>query len=326
MSSRLGDYGYKLPRELIASRPLPQREESRLMVLCRATETIEHRRFCELPAIIGPHDLLVLNDTKVLPARIFSDDGSVELLLLERLDRNRWRCLAKPGKKTRVEAMIQLGGVEARVEAINGEGERIVRLDREIDLYALGTMPLPPYIERASDAQDVERYQTVFADKPGAVAAPTAGLHFSDAMLRVLPHVFVTLHVGPGTFRPVHSEDIAEHRMHAEEFSIGQDAAEKINSAQKVVAVGTTTVRVLESTCGVDGIVRAQTGSTNIFVYPPFQFRVVDALLTNFHLPRSTLLMLVSAFAGREFILRAYEEAVRERYRFYSYGDCMLIL
>jgi S-adenosylmethionine:tRNA ribosyltransferase-isomerase len=187
-------------------------------------------------------------------------------------------------------------------------------------------MPLPPYIERPSDAEDTERYQTVFAEKPGAIAAPTAGLHFTDEMLRSLPHLFVTLHVGPGTFRPVHSEDIAEHRMHAEEFCITEAAAEAINQARRIIAVGTTTVRVLESACDKSGRVWPQTGSTNIFIYPPYEFRVTDALLTNFHLPRSTLLMLVSAFAGREFILRAYEEAIRERYRFYSYGDCMLIL
>src|SRR5947207_3018588 len=262
MSSRLSDYNYKLPRELIANRPLPKREESRVMVLHRATQRIEHRQFREVPTLIGPDDLLVLNNTKVLPARVFSDDGSIEFLLLERLDRKRWRCLAKPGKKTRIGAVIRLGGAEAQVEAINDQGERIIAFDREIDLYALGTMPLPPYIERASDAEDIERYQTVFAAKAGAVAAPTAGLHFTDEMLAGLPHVFVTLHVGPGTFRPVQSENIAEHRMHAEEFCIDQGAAEKINSAERLIAVGTTTVRVLESACDADGVVRGQTRST----------------------------------------------------------------
>ena len=326
MSSRLSDYDYKLPRELIANRPLPRREESQLMVLRREGETIEHRPFRELPTLVGQDDLLVLNDTKVLPARIFSDDGAIEFLLLERLDDCGWRCLAKPGKKTRIGAVMSLGGAQARVDAVNDDGERIIILDRNIDLYGLGTMPLPPYIERESDAGDVERYQTVFAEKPGAVAAPTAGLHFTDAMLRTLPHVFVTLHVGPGTFRPVHSENITGHRMHAEEFSISENAAETINAAKRIIAVGTTTVRVLESACQDDGSVRAQTDVTDIFIYPSFDFRVTDALLTNFHLPRSTLLMLVSAFAGREFILRAYQEAIRERYRFYSYGDCMLIL
>lgn len=296
------------------------------MVLRRDGEKIEHRHFRDLPTLLRRDDLFVLNNTRVLPARIFSDDGSIEFLLLERIEERKWRCLAKPGKKTRVGTVTSLSGVEARVEATNDEGERIIVLDREVDLYALGTMPLPPYIERASDAGDVDRYQTVFAEKPGAVAAPTAGLHFTDEMLRTLPHVFVTLHIGPGTFRPVHSENVGEHRMHAEEFGIAQGTAEQINAAQRIVAVGTTTVRVLESACDADGTVRARTGSTDIFIYPPFHFRVTDALLTNFHLPRSTLLMLVSAFAGREFILRAYQKAIEQRYRFYSYGDCMLIL
>jgi S-adenosylmethionine:tRNA ribosyltransferase-isomerase len=326
MSSQLSDYDYKLPRELIASRPLPKRDESRLMILRRDGQIIEHRKFRELPAIVGQDDLFVLNDTRVLAARLFSDDGSIEFLLLERIAANQWRCLAKPGKKTRIGSVTTLGGVRARVDAINDEGERIITLDREVDLYSLGVMPLPPYLERPSDAEDSVRYQTVFAQKPGAVAAPTAGLHFSEEMLRTLPHTFVTLHVGPGTFRPVRHEDIGEHRMHSEQFSITDEAAKKINGAQRIVAVGTTTVRVLESVCDADGIIRGKSGSTDIFIYPPFEFRVTDALLTNFHLPRSTLLMLVSAFAGREFILRAYAEAIRERYRFFSYGDCMLIL
>jgi S-adenosylmethionine:tRNA ribosyltransferase-isomerase len=187
-------------------------------------------------------------------------------------------------------------------------------------------MPLPPYLHRPSDEQDEVRYQTVFADSPGAVAAPTAGLHFTAEMLTALPHVFITLHVGPGTFRPVHAELIADHRMHSEQFCITTDAAKKINEAERVIAVGTTTVRVLESACHGERLVHAGMGVTDIFIYPPFQFRRLNALLTNFHLPRSTLLMLVSAFAGREFVLRAYAEAILERYRFYSYGDCMLIL
>jgi S-adenosylmethionine:tRNA ribosyltransferase-isomerase len=326
MSGKLSDYDYKLPRELIANRPAAKREESRLMVLRRDGETVEHRQFRELPAIVGQDDLFVLNDTRVLPARLFSDDGSIEFLLLEQIAGNKWRCLAKPGKKTRLGSIITLGGATAQVEAINDDGERIITLDREVDLYSIGTMPLPPYLERCSDAEDTLRYQTVFAQKPGAVAAPTAGLHFTDEMLRTLPHAFVTLHVGPGTFRPVHSEDISEHRMHSEQFSITEEAAEKINSARRIVAVGTTTVRVLESLCDANGNIRGESGSTDIFIHPPFEFRMTDALLTNFHLPRSTLLMLVSAFAGREFILRAYAEAIRERYRFFSYGDCMLIL
>lgn len=325
MSTKLSDYDYKLPRELIASRPLARREESRLMVLHRETETIEHRQFRDLPAFVSGDDLLVLNDTRVLPARVFSDDGAVELLLLQRIDAMRWRCLAKPGKKARVGSVIRLCGTKARVEEIDEEGERIISLGQEIDLYSIGSMPLPPYLNRDSDAEDEVRYQTVYAEKEGAVAAPTAGLHFTQEMLSALPHVFVTLHVGPGTFRPVHSEDIAGHRMHAEHFSITDETARKINETKRIIAVGTTTVRVLESSADANGVLKGKSGSTDIFIYPPFKFQISDALVTNFHLPRSTLLMLVSAFAGREFILKAYAEAIRERYRFYSYGDCMLI-
>ena len=326
MSESLSDYDYPLPRKLIASRPLARREESRLMLLRRDQETIEHRKFSELPSILSPEDLLVLNDTRVLPARLFSDDQTIELLLLERLDRTRWRCLAKPGKRTRIESRFAIGGATACVESINQDGERILVLDREIDLYSAGSMPLPPYLERSSDADDTVRYQTVYANKPGAVAAPTAGLHFTPEILDRIAHVFVTLHVGLGTFRPVRSEQISQHQMHSEEFWISESAAEMINAAKRVVAVGTTSVRVLESASDERGRVEARSGRTNIFIYPPFRFNVTDALLTNFHLPRSTLLMLVSAFAGREFVLRAYEEAIRQRYRFFSYGDCMLIL
>jgi S-adenosylmethionine:tRNA ribosyltransferase-isomerase len=226
----------------------------------------------------------------------------------------------------RVGATTHINSVEGRVEEITGTGERILRVDQDIDVYAGGSMPLPPYLERPSDDEDDTRYQTVFAQTAGAVAAPTAGLHFTPEILAALPHTFVTLHVGPGTFRPVQSENIADHKMHREEFSIAPEAARTINEAQRVIAVGTTTMRVLESSCDEQGNLSAQTGTTDIFIYPPFEFRMVDCLLTNFHLPRSTLLMLVSAFAGRQFILRAYAEAISEGYRFYSYGDCMLIL
>jgi S-adenosylmethionine:tRNA ribosyltransferase-isomerase len=230
----------------------------------------------------------------------------------------------------RIGATTTINDVCLRVDEITAAGERIVTFDKDIDVYAGGSMPLPPYLNRPSDKTDTARYQTVFAREPGAVAAPTAGLHFTSAILNQMPHTFVTLHVGPGTFLPVRSEHITEHRMHAEHFSISPDAADKINHAQRVLAVGTTVVRVLEtaarSTKLVTRQVESQSGQTDLFIYPPFTFRVVDALLTNFHLPRSTLLMLVSAFAGREFILRSYEEAVREHYRFFSYGDCMLIL
>ncbi len=325
MSARLSDYDYDLPRELIAQRPLRRREDSRMMVLHRAGQTIEHRQFRELKTFLQPGDLLVLNDTRVLPARRFSDDGMIEFLFLERLDPAHWKCLVNPGRKMRVGATAKIDGITLCVEEITPDGERIVTLDEDIDLYAGGSTPLPPYIERDSDEEDAARYQTVFARAAGAVAAPTAGLHFTPEILREIPHTFVTLHVGSGTFLPVRSENVTEHRMHAEHFSISPEAADKINEAQRIVAVGTTAVRTLESARREGEDLLAQEGATDLFIYPPYHFLAVDALLTNFHLPRSTLLMLVSAFAGREFLMRAYEEAICERYRFYSYGDCMLI-
>jgi S-adenosylmethionine:tRNA ribosyltransferase-isomerase len=251
-------------------------------------------------------------------------------LFLERLGPTRWKCMVTPGRKMRIGATATIGDVCLRVEKITADGERIVVFEKDVDVHAGGSMPLPPYVDRPSDESDAARYQTVFAREPGAVAAPTAGLHFTPEILSEIPHAFVTLHVGPGTFLPVRCEDITEHRMHAEHFSISPEAADTINNAQRIVAVGTTTMRVLETAMRNNKLVSRQveplSGETDLFIYPPFTFRVVDALLTNFHLPRSTLLMLASAFAGREFILRAYGEAVRDRYRFYSYGDCMLIL
>jgi S-adenosylmethionine:tRNA ribosyltransferase-isomerase len=336
MSSKLSDYDYPLPAALIAKRPLPQRDESRMMVLHRDSQTIEHRQFRDLKNFLREGDLLVLNNTRVLPARRFSNDHAVEFLFLEKLGPARWKCLVKPGRKMRLGATAKIDNVLLRVEEILPDGERLVALAEDVDLYAHGSMPLPPYMDRDSDLADDERYQTVFAETPGALAAPTAGLHFTPAILSEIPHTFVTLHVGAGTFRPVHSENVAEHRMHAESFSISEEAADKIDKANRVVAVGTTTVRALESAARKTRLLKAvksneckidaQSAETKIFIYPPFEFQVVDVLLTNFHLPRSTLLMLVSAFAGREFLLRAYQEAIREQYRFYSYGDCMLIL
>ena len=296
------------------------------MVLHRSEQAIEHRQFRELKTFLQAGDLLVLNDTRVLPARRFSDDGAVEFLFLERLGPNRWKCLVKPGRKMRVGAKAKIDNITLRVEEITDGGERIVALDEDFDLYVGGSMPLPPYINRGSNDKDAARYQTVFAQSPGAIAAPTAGLHFTAEILNEIPHAFVTLHVGPGTFLPVRSDNIAEHRMDAERFSISPEVASRINNARRLIAVGTTTVRTLESASGADGEVLAREGATDLFIYPPYHFRAIDVLLTNFHLPRSTLLMLVSAFAGRDFLLRAYEEAIRERYRFYSYGDCLLIL
>ena len=326
MSTKLSDYAYDLPRELIAQRPLERRADSRMMVLHRSEQAIEHRQFRELKTFLQAGDLLVLNDARVLPGRRFSDDGAVEFLFLERLGPNRWKCLVKPGRKMRVGAKAKIDNITLRVEEITDGGERIVALDEDFDLYVGGSMPLPPYITRASNEKDAARYQTVFAQSPGAIAAPTAGLHFTAEILNEIPHAFVTLHVGPGTFLPVRSDNIAEHRMDAERFSISPEVASRINNARRLIAVGTTTVRTLESASGADGEVLAREGATDLFIYPPYHFRAIDVLLTNFHLPRSTLLMLVSAFAGRDFLLRAYEEAIRERYRFYSYGDCLLIL
>lgn len=326
MSTRLSDYDYDLPRELIAQRPVEHRADSRMMVLRRVAQTVEHRQFRELKTFLQPGDLLVLNDTRVLPARRFSNDGAIEFLFLQRLGPRCWKCLVKPGRKMRLGATATIDNATLQVEKITSEGERIVVLDQDVDPYAGGSMPLPPYVGRESDVEDATRYQTVFAQTPGALAAPTAGLHFTPEILSEIPHAFVTLHVGTGTFLPVRSKNIAEHRMHAEHFSISPFAAARINDARRIPAVGTTVVRVLESAERGNGKLIAQTGSTDIFIYPPYRFQAVDLLLTNFHLPRSTLLMLVSAFAGREFLLRAYEEAIRERYRFYSYGDCMLIL
>jgi len=326
MSTRLSDYDYNLPRDLIAQRPPERRDDSRMMVLRRDTQTIEHRQFRELKTFLREGDLLVLNDTQVLPARRFSNDGAVEFLFLERLGPGRWKCLVNPGRKMRIGATAMIERASLRVEEITSEGERIVVLNEDIDLYSGGSMPLPPYIRRDSDTEDATRYQTVFANTPGALAAPTAGLHFTRRILNEIPHTFVTLHVGTGTFLPVRSENVAEHHMHAERFSIPPSTVARINGAKRIIAVGTTVVRVLESARREDGRLVAQEGSTDIFIYPPYRFQAVDVLLTNLHLPRSTLLMLVSAFARREFLLRAYREAIRQRYRFYSYGDCMLIL
>jgi S-adenosylmethionine:tRNA ribosyltransferase-isomerase len=327
MSLALSDYDYPLPEELIATRPLPNRQDSRMMVLHRSEQRIEDRMFAELPEFLLPGDLLVLNNTRVVNARRFSDDGKIEFLFLEKLGPARWKCLVRPGRKMRLGAQATLDGVVVRVEEICPDGERIVSLERDLDPWEGGMVPLPPYLRRQGDVEDLERYQTVYAETPGAVAAPTAGLHFTPEILGAVPHTFITLHVGAGTFQPVKVENISEHRMHRETFSISAAAAAAINAAKRTVAVGTTTVRVLESAARDNaGRLIPQDGATEIFLHPPSEIRHADVLLTNFHLPRSTLLMLVSAMAGREFVLRAYAEAIRERYRFYSYGDCMLVV
>ena len=353
MSLLTRDYDFELPDELIARRPLARREASRMMVLHRAEQRIEHRAFSDFPGFVRSrsaekNDLVVLNDTRVIPARVFSDDGKIELLFLEpAAQKNAWKCMVKPGRKLRLNNVVILGGVAGRVAEITATGERVIVFDAPVDLEKIGTVPIPPYLRREAEMLDAERYQTVYAQVPGAVAAPTAGLHFTPEILEKVSHAFVTLHVGAGTFLPVKTEQIIEHTMHSERFAISENAAQKINDAKKnggrIFAIGTTTVRVLESCIREQAqpqknaplqvrsrdeihIRATENGATDIFIYPGFEFKIVDALLTNFHLPRSTLLMLVSAFAGREFILRAYAEAIAQRYRFYSYGDCMLIL
>lgn len=323
MSLRTADYSYVLPDELIARHPLPRREDSRMMVLHRDGERIEHRQFRDFPSYLRAGDLVVLNNTRVIPARVFSDDARIEFLFLEMLRENVWRCLVKPGRKMRIGAKTSIRGVEGVVVGIEPEGERIIEFSGPVDLDAAGELPIPPYFDRKVEPADSERYQTVFARERGAVAAPTAGLHFTPEILATIPHTFLTLHVGVGTFRSVLVDDLREHRMHSERYAIGEEAAAALNAASRLVAVGTTSARVLES-CGRP--FTAQQGSTDIFIHPPYQPRAVGALLTNFHLPESTLLMLVSALAGFEFIQRAYAEAIAQRYRFYSYGDCMLII
>ena len=317
------DYDYTLPDDLIARYPLPHREDSRMMVLHRDGQRIEHRQFRDFPTYLQEGDLVVLNDTRVIPARVFSDDGRIELLFLEAVRENVWKCMVKPGRKMRLGATVRVRDIEGTVVGIEPDGERLIEFRGAVDLDAAGELPLPPYFGRAVESADAERYQTVYARERGAVAAPTAGLHFTPAILDQIPHAFLTLHVGVGTFRPVQVDDLTQHRMHAERFRVSEESARAINAARRLVAIGTTTVRVLES----QGLpLTARSGTTDIFLHPPYVPRAVGTLLTNFHLPKSTLLMLVSAFAGREFVLRAYAEAIRERYRFYSYGDCMLIV
>jgi S-adenosylmethionine:tRNA ribosyltransferase-isomerase len=325
VSAKLSDYDFELPRELIASRPLPDRDASRMMVVDRAAGTITHRMFRDLPEFVRTGDLLVLNNSRVIPARLLTEDGRIELLLFEQLGPVRWKAFARPGKRTRTGDTFTIAGTTAHVESVDeADGTRVVRFESEPDLENLGHMPIPPYLGREDDAEDRVRYQTVYATVAGSVAAPTAGLHFTPETLAELPHTFVTLHVGPGTFLPVRGDNLDEHRMHGENYEIGNEAAEAINAAQRVIAIGTTSMRVLESLPA--GPVAAGTGRTDIFIRPGFDFLHSDALLTNFHLPKSTLFVLVCAMAGQELMQRAYAGAVREKYRFFSYGDCMLIL
>jgi S-adenosylmethionine:tRNA ribosyltransferase-isomerase len=325
MSLRTADYDYQLPEELIARYPPKGRDDSRMMLLERENRRITHLRFRDLIELIRPNELLVLNNTKVIPARIRLPDRNAELLLLEEVEPFTWRCLVRPGKSFQLGRRFLIRDQAAEVVQIGDQGDRLIQFDRSIDLNEVGEMPLPPYLTRTSEPIDDERYQTVFASKRGAIAAPTAGLHFTQPLLDRIPHEFLTLHVGVGTFRPVKVADITKHQLHREEFEVTTAAASRIQEAGEVLAVGTTTVRTLETLMQRFGKILPSKGLTDIFIYPPFQFRRVNSLLTNFHLPKSTLLMLVAAFADRGFILEAYREAVKERYRFFSYGDCMLI-
>ena len=342
-AARTADFDYPLPQELIAQAPLAERDASRLLVLDRAAGTTTHRTFRSFPELPAPPDVVVINDSRVIPARLHArrrGGGAAELLLVTREAEGTWRAMVRPGARIRPGARLQLGpGDEVEVIAVLDGGQRRVRLHGpggdDAIIRRRGQVPLPPYITRAPDAADRERYQTVFAVTPGSVAAPTAGLHFTPAILarlaiRGVAVARLTLHVGPGTFQPVTAHDPAEHRLGPEAYAIPPETARTLAEARrrggKVWAVGTTVTRTLEMCADAGGTVRPGVGWTSLFIQPGHSFRVVDRLLTNFHLPRSTLLMLVSAFAGRERILAAYEEAITQRYRFYSYGDAMLIL
>lgn len=339
---KTSDFYFDLPKELIAQTPLKRRDGSRLLVLDRATGEVEHRHFYELPQFLSPGDCLILNDSRVLPARLLGQrlpgGGACEILLLIDRGEQVWECLVRPGKKLRTGARVSFGNGELTAEIV-GEvegGNRLVRFSYEgiflEVLERLGKMPLPPYIKE--ELQDQERYQTVYSKVLGSAAAPTAGLHFTPELLEQIRNMgvqigYVTLHVGLGTFRPVKEDTIEDHEMHSEYCVISQETADLINRTRagggRVICVGTTSCRTLESWAAEDGTMKASAGWTNIYIYPGYRFKVMDALITNFHLPESTLIMLVSAFAGREHILSAYQKAVEERYRFFSFGDAMFI-
>ncbi len=340
---RKTDFYFNLPQELIAQDPLEDRTSSRLLVLRRKTGEVEHRTFKEITKYLRPGDCLVLNNTKVIPARLMGvkeDTGAaIEVLLLKRRENDVWETLVKPGKKARPGARIVFGDgcLKAEVLDMVEEGNRLVRFYYdgifEEALDRLGEMPLPPYITHK--LQDKNRYQTVYAKYDGSAAAPTAGLHFTKDLLAEIEKMgvkiaYVTLHVGLGTFRPVKADNILEHHMHSERYQVTQETADIINQTKeqggRVICVGTTSCRTVESAAASDGIVQAGCGDTEIFIYPGYQFKVLDCLITNFHLPESTLIMLVSALAGREQVLAAYQKAVEERYRFFSFGDAMLII
>lgn len=339
---KVSDFNYNLPKELIAQVPIKNRDQSRLMVLDRKNKTIEHKIFKDIIDYLQPGDCLVRNNTKVIPARLYGikeeTGANVEFLLLKRIDGDIWEVMVKPGKKLMPGVRVKFGNGLLKAEILEKleDGNRKVKFEyngifNEI-LNEIGLMPLPPYIHEKLKEKD--RYQTVYAKYEGSAAAPTAGLHFTDELFEELKEkgvevANVTLHVGIGTFRPVKVENIEEHDMHSEHFYIKAEDAEKINKAKKeghrIIAVGTTSCRVLESIADANGYVKEVEGDTNIFIYPGYKFKCLDALITNFHLPESTLIMLVSALAEKDFIMQAYEEAVKEQYRFFSFGDAMFI-
>lgn len=335
------DFFYDLPEELIAQTPLLKRDASRMMVLRREDGAIEHRHFFDLPSYLSPGDCLVVNESRVIPARLIGvseKTGSpVEVLLLNQRG-EEWECITRPGRRTREGARIRFADeLSGEIRGVTETGNRIIRFTFEgifmEVLERLGRMPLPPYITEELD--DPSRYQTVYSKNPGSAAAPTAGFHFTTELLDKVQEMGVrvarvTLHVGLGTFRPVKAEEITDHVMHSEYYEVPREAADTINSCRaaggRIISVGTTSTRTLESVADENGVIPAASGWTNIFIYPGYRFRAIDALITNFHLPESTLIMLVSAFAGYEATMRAYREAVRERYRFFSFGDAMLIM
>lgn len=339
---KTSDFDFYLPEELIAQHPLEKRDYSRLMVLDKATGEIDHKHFYNVIDYLNQGDTLVLNNTRVMPARLIGEKaisgGKIEFLLLKRSEGDKWECLAKPGKRAKIGAEFTFGEgkLKCKVVDIVEEGNRIIEFSYdgifEQVLDELGEMPLPPYITERLD--DRERYQTVYSKEQGSAAAPTAGLHFTKELLEQVKEkgvniAYVTLHVGLGTFRPVKVDDVNEHVMHSEFYHLEEEDAKIINETKKrgnkIISVGTTSTRTLETIGDENGFVKAQSGWTNIFIYPGYKFKVVDKLITNFHLPESTLIMLVSALAGKEKVMNAYNEAVKERYRFFSFGDSMII-
>ena len=339
---KTSDFYYDLPHELIAQTPLKNRQKSRMMVLDRSKDFVEHKVFEDIVDYINPGDTLVLNDTKVIPARLFGHrvgkEEKIEILLLKQLEDDKWQTLVKPGKKCKVNDIIEFDEtLKLKIVDILEDGQRVVKfiydgIFNEI-LDRLGTMPLPPYITEKLD--DPDRYQTVYSKHEGSAAAPTAGLHFTKEVLKKLEEkgvnlVYVTLHVGLGTFRPGKVDDVTKHQMHSEYYIITKEACDIINNTKKqgkrVIAVGTTSCRVLESATDDNGVIHPHAEETSIFIYPGYKFKMIDGLLTNFHLPESTLIMLVSALATKDKIMKAYKIAVEEKYRFFSFGDCMLIL